>query len=128
MSILDTEVFPRTNEYDLNLWLDDDGYFRISSYELAWESQHDTDEEGNPLYVMTNEYNGNDTLICVDTNDAEMMKAFGLTLSDCMEDEWTTSSFFEDEYHNHFTKTFMDAVSKQIDAMCVPYEARVLGA
>ncbi len=128
MTILDTEVFPRTNEYDLNLWLDDDGYFRVNSYPLAWDSQHETDEEGNPLYVMTNEYQQWDTLICVDTNDPEMMKAFGLTLDECLEDEWTTSSFFEDEYHKHFSKTFMDAVVKQIDALCLPYEARILGA
>jgi hypothetical protein len=87
--IIDTEVFPYTNEYDINLWFDEgNGKLRIIAYELDWEA--DPDNEGEYSLCLT----GYDNPIEIATIDELDLKMWDFFVSD----HWTTRTAFEGEF------------------------------
>jgi hypothetical protein len=94
--VIDTLPFPHLNEYDLNLWIDDDGFLRASAYQLCLERAVKLDEDGEPTYQPTNYYCGDAiTLVCI--HQHEYLEPDRDDLYAHLEDEWDTiSSFLSD--------------------------------
>lgn len=87
--LIDTEAFPYTNEYDINLWYDEDNsQLRILAYELDWEL--DPNNEGEYSLCLSNY----DNPIEIATIDELNLKAWDFFVYD----HWTTRSVFEDEF------------------------------
>lgn len=130
MGLLDTEVFPRTNLYDINVYLDEDDFLRITAYHLVWIPDPDNrkDEEGNPIYTFANsDYEEPISLLCLDVYEDYDLKEWGLTRDNVhkMSDSWTTTSEFENDYKELLSEKLMTIVLEQIENYCVPYEADV---
>jgi hypothetical protein len=87
--IIDTEVFPYTNEYDINLWFDEEsGKLRIVAYELDWEVSAD-DESGYSLTLTS--YDNPIEITTIDELDLKMWDFY-------VSDHWTTRTAFEGEF------------------------------
>lgn len=88
--IIDTEVFPYTNEYDINLWFDEgNGKLHIIAYELDWEIDPDFNE-GDYSLCLTG-YDNPIEIITIDELDLKMWDFF-------VSDHWTTRTAFESEF------------------------------
>lgn len=130
MGLIDTEVFPRTNLYDINVYLDEDGFLRITAYPLVWVADPDNrkDEEGNPLYTFANsDYAETISLLCLDVYEDADLKDWELTRKnlDKIDDSWTTTTEFENEYKELLSEKVMTVVLEQIEIYCPAYEADV---
>jgi hypothetical protein len=87
--IIDTEAFPYTNEYDINLYYDKErSRLLIIAYELDWEE--DKDNRGEYIHCLNN-YD-NPIELC-EIDDATL-KAWDFYVSD----HWTTRTHFEVEF------------------------------
>ena len=91
--MIDTMPFPYLNEYDLNLWIDDDNYLRASAYELCLSKTDKLDEEGQPTYQMDNRGCADHiSLICLHYDDYEGDDKEAIFAD--LGDEWDTVSHF----------------------------------
>jgi hypothetical protein len=87
--IIDTEVFPYTNQYDINLWFDTDSeVLRVIAYQLDWELS--TDSEGDYELTLSN-YDNPIPLVAIDETTIQAWDFF-------VDDHWTTSLEFETEF------------------------------
>lgn len=87
--LIDTEVFPRTNEYDINLYYDEDaGMLRVIAYELDWELNPDS--EGEYSLCISN-YDNPIYLAQISESNLKAWDFF-------VHDHWTTRSVFEEEF------------------------------
>lgn len=87
---IDTEVFPYTDEYDINLWFDEaNGKLRIIAYELDWDN--DTKDKEGCYSLTINNYDNPIEIAVIDELDLKMWDFF-------VSDHWTTRSAFEDEF------------------------------
>jgi hypothetical protein len=109
--IIDTEVFPNTNEYDINLWFDEEsGKLRIIAYELDWEVNAD-DESGYSLTLTS--YDNPIDLATIDELDLKLWDFF-------VSDHWTTRTAFESEFAH--LPMFLHIVLPVLELL-PPYEA-----
>lgn len=91
--MIDDLPFPYLREYDLNLWVDDDNYLRVSAYQLCLSKSDKLDEDGQPTYQMDNRgCNEHISLVCVhydDYNEPDREAIFA-----DLGDEWNTATGF----------------------------------
>ena len=92
-SVIDTMPFPYLNEYDLNLWVDDDNYLRVSAYQLCLSQTDELDEDGQATYQMDNRgCSDHISILCVhydDYNEPDREAIFA-----DLTDEWDTATGF----------------------------------
>jgi hypothetical protein len=79
--MIDTMNYPLTDEYDLNLWQDDEGRVKLTAYKLRWVDG----VEGKELATSTYE-----EFYTLGLKPAEVV---ALNATE-VEDEWTTRSHF----------------------------------
>lgn len=111
MDIIDTEAFPYTNEYDINLYYDKErSRLLVIAYELDWE-EDDDDESGYSLCL-----NNYDNPIELAEIDDATLKAWDFYV----DDHWTTRTAFESEFAH--LPMLLHIVVKHLDKL-PPYEA-----
>jgi len=126
MGLLDAEVFPRTNLYDINVYVDDEGFLRITAYHLVWVKDPDSKHEGD--YTFSNDdYLEPISLLCLDVYEDADLRRWGLTRHTLnrLDDSWTTTSEFHAEYADLLREELMNIVLEQIETYCPAYEADV---
>lgn len=117
--MIDTMPFPYLNEYDLNIWIDDDGYLRASAYQLCLDKSIGVDEHGEPTYQPTN-YGCSDafTLVCI--HEHEYIGIDRDELYARLDDEWDTiTGFLSDprEWKSDFPEFYelvCDAIKEEL--------------
>lgn len=112
--IIDTEVFPYTNQYDINLWFDTDSeVLRVIAYELDWELS--TDSEGDYSLTLSN-YDNPIPIVAIEETTIQAWDFF-------VDDHWTTSLEFETEFAH--LPMFLHIVLPELDKL-PKYEAFVV--
>jgi hypothetical protein len=126
MGLLDTEVFPRTNLYDINVYVDEEDFLRITAYHLVWVKDPDSKHKGD--YTFSNDdYLEPISLLCLDLHEEDDLARWGLTRHavNRMSDSWTTTSEFHAEYADLIPEELMNIVLDQIEKYCPAYTADV---
>ncbi len=92
-SLVDDLPFPYSREYDLNIWIDDDGFLRASAYALCLDKSDELDEDGEQTYQLTN-YGCSEhiSLFCV--HEHEYLGSDRDAIFADVDDEWDTISGF----------------------------------
>lgn len=120
-SLIDDLPFPYSREYDLNLWIDDDGYLRASAYPLCLTEVEETDEDGNKVTTWQTDNNGCAdpiTLVCL--HEDEYLGADRDAIFGDLSDEWNTiAGFFAeaDEWtkkYPNFYALVCEAISEEL--------------
>jgi hypothetical protein len=127
MGLLDTEVFPRTNLYDINIYVDDEDYLYVNAYQLVWVEEG-KDKEGYPHYTFANDsYADAINLLGLDLAEPETMTDWGLTRHTIpmIADTWTTTSGLETDFAGVIPDEMLKVLREQIEIYCVAYEASV---
>mgnify|MGYP006276897051 CR=1 FL=1 len=111
--IIDTQVFPYTDEYDINLYWDEDrGVLTIKAYYLQWEQNDDPDRDCD--YIL--EAGDYDDWIDIATINESNLKAWDFFVSD----HWTTRTAFEVEFAH--LPMLLEMCRKGLEKL-KPYEA-----
>ena len=124
MGLLDAEVFPRTNLYDINVYVDDEDFLRITAYNLVWVK----DPDSKFGYTFANDdYLEPISLLCLDLHEEDDLARWGLTRHTLnkLDDSWTTTSEFHAEYADLIPEALMTIVLEQIEKYCPAYTADV---
>lgn len=91
--MIDDLLFPHLRDYDLNLWIDDDNYLRVSAYQLCLSKSVKLDEDGQPTWQVDNQGCADPiTLVCVhydDYNEPDREAIFA-----DLGDDWNTATGF----------------------------------
>lgn len=127
MGLIDTEVFPRTNLYDINIYVDDENYLYVNAYRLVWV-EDGKDEEGYPTYTFANDsYADAINLLGLDLAEPETMADWELTrhIIPMIADTWTTTSGLETDFAGVIPDEMLKVIREQIEIYCVAYEASV---
>ena len=128
MGLIDTEVFPRTNLYDINIYIDDEDYLYINAYKLVWVDEGKVDSEGNPIYTFANDdYEDSLCLVGVDLHSEEDLARWGFTRHqvNSLDDFWSTTSEIENDVRGTLPDELLTTLMEQIEKYCVAYEADV---
>jgi hypothetical protein len=124
MGLLDAEVFPRTNLYDINIYVDDEDFLRITAYNLVWVK----DPDSKFGYTFANDdYLEPISLLCLDLHEEDDLARWGLTRHSLnkLDDSWSTTSEFHAEYADLIPEELMNIVLEQIELYCPAYTADV---
>ena len=124
MGLLDTEVFPRTNLYDINVYVDDEDFLRITAYHLVWVK----DPDSKFGYTFSNsDYVEPVSLLCLDLHEEADLAYWGMTRHavNRLDDSWSTTSEFHAEYADTIPEALMTIVLEQIEKYCPAYTADV---
>lgn len=127
MGLLDAEVFPRTNLYDINIYVDDEDYLYVNAYQLVWVEEG-KDKEGYPIYTFANDsYADAICLLGLDLSEPETMADWELTrhIIPMIADTWTTTSGLEADFAGTIPDEMLKVLREQIEIYCVAYEASV---
>ncbi len=111
--LIDTEVFPYTNEYDINLYYDEDsGVLNVRAYYLQWETNENPDSD----YEYVLEAGDYDDWVEIANIDESNLKAWDFFVYD----HWTTRSAFEQEFAH--LPMFIEICRPQLEKL-KPYKA-----
>lgn len=92
-SVIDTMPFPYLDEFDLNLWIDDDNFLRVVAYQLCLTESDELDEDGNKTYQMDNQGCADPiSLMCVHYDDYSYDDREAIFAD--LTDEWNTVTGF----------------------------------
>jgi hypothetical protein len=114
-SLIDDLPFPYLREYDLNLWIDDDGFLRASAYALCLEKSENLDEDGEPTYRPAN-YACADQISLLCVHEHEYLGSDREAIFADLDDEWDTTSGFLSQ-PQAWTKKYPDLYQTICDAI-----------
>lgn len=128
MGLIDAEVFPRTNLYDINIYIDDEDYLYVNAYKLVWVDEGKVDAEGNPVYTFANDdYAESLCLLGLDLHTQDDLAKWGFTRHqvNSLDDFWSTTAEIENDVRGTMPDAILASLMEQIEKYCVAYEADV---